>query len=114
MKGLYKGKYLIAVYSKNGFLVDVACSPSELTCFGDKQAACNYISKIANGYAKSSRVFLIDVTEKYDDVFAEEDRIFLEFIESTREKSMKEKTLELGVNLRTYYRKQDLLLEKEG
>lgn len=104
MKGLYKGKYLIAVYDKAGDLMDVACLPSELTCFKDKELAIDYINKIANGKWVSDRVFLIDVTEQHDDVFAEEDKLFLEFVMETRQKTITELTREQGICRRKYYR----------
>ena len=103
MKGLYKGKYLIAVYDKNDYLLEVACSPSELTCF---KGAAEYLCKIANGQAISSRIFLIDVTEKHNDIFAEEDKIFLEYINKTRKKTIEEKARELNMSARTYYRRK--------
>lgn len=82
MKGLYKGKYIIAVYDKDGFLIDVACSPSQLNCFKNKKTARVYISHIAAGYT-SNYIYLIDVTEKNNDVFAEEDQMFLKHIKDT-------------------------------
>ena len=106
MKGLYKGKYLIAVYDKSGYLLDVACSPSELTCFKSQRIAIEYINQIANGHRVSDRIFLIDVTEKQHDVFAAEDQLFLEHIEITRKRTNKEIIKELGINERTYYRRK--------
>ncbi len=104
MKGLYKGKYLIAVYDKSGYLIDVACFPTELTCFKNKRQGCNYISQIAGGHRVSDKIFLIDVTEKHNDVFDKEDKLFLEYIEGTRKKTIQEKAKELNMNVRTYYR----------
>lgn len=106
MKGLYRGKYLIAVYDKNDYLIEVACSPNELTCFKDQRRAVEYISKIANGHRISSRIFLIDVTEKHNDIFNKEDQLFLEYIKETRKKTIEEKARELNMSARTYYRRK--------
>lgn len=114
MKGLYKGKYLIAVYDDEGYLLDVACSPSELSCFGDrdKNIIMSYISHIANGSTISRKIFLIDVTEKYNDIFAEEDKLFLDFVNETRKKTKREKAQILGMSARGYYVKSRVLEQR--
>ena len=106
MKGLYKGKYLIAVYDKEGYLVDVACKPSEIRYI--KGNLKSFLSRLASGKITSKRFVLIDVTEKHDDVFAEEDKLFLDFIKETRKKTNAEKAKELGMSERVYYRKKNL------
>lgn len=116
MKGLYREKYLIAVYDKNDYLIDVACLPNELTCFKNQRRAIEYMSKIVNGHRRSSRFFLIDVTEKHNDIFAEEDQLFLEYVKSKQNplnqtEIDKQKASELGISLRTYQRRKALYKE---
>ena len=118
MKGLYKGKYLIAVYDKNDYLIDVACMPSQLSCFKNNESVMSYINRVAKGTQKSKRIYLIDVTEKHNDIFAEEDQLFLEYIEETNTSSLnqteinKQKAVELGISLRTYYRRKAAYKER--
>ena len=70
MRGLYKGKYLIAIYDKNDFLVEVGCFPSELRItFKNTRTANSVISKIFKGERGCERVHFIDVTEIHDDIF---------------------------------------------
>ena len=108
MKGLYKGKYIIAVYDKNDYLIDVACLPSQLNCFENKEVAMAHISHIAAGRRTSNYIHLIDVTEKHDDIFAEEDQLFLEYVKKTTKKTDKEKASEFRISRRTYCRKKCL------
>ena len=107
MKGLYKGRYIIAIYDKNDYLIEVACSPKELTRYSDENSARSNISKVLNGRSSKS-IHLIDVMEKQDDIFAEEDEIFLDYVLETQVKTIKGKAKELGISERTYYRHQKL------
>lgn len=77
MKGLYRGKYIIAIYDKDDYLIDVACMPTELLSYDTRNVAESLMSKIFNGKRKCNRVYFIDVTKRYKDVFIEEDRLFL-------------------------------------
>lgn len=110
MEGLYKGKYLIAMYDKQDNSIDVGCNPSELnTIFKTKNAANSHFSHVWAGRRVDHRVHLIDVTEIHDDIFAEEDEIFLQFLNNrehiTEDRlSDKVKAERLGVSLRTYTR----------
>lgn len=100
MKGLYKGKYLIAVYDKDDYLIEVACLPRELI----KKCVSKYISRVAKGTIKSNHIYLIDCTEKHDDIFAEEDKLFLNFVKNNRHHTIAEEAKRLGVSVRTYCR----------
>lgn len=99
MNGLYKGKYIIAIYDKDDRFIDVACLPSELITYANKSAAKSLISRICNGWVTSNKIYLIDVTEKQEDIFEEEDELFLDFVKkSKKEKEIKSK--------REYYRQK--------
>ena len=83
MKGLYKGKYIIAVYDKNGILIEVACSPKELRYYANYKVCRSTLSRISRGLVTNNRVHLIDVTEKHDDIFSEEDEAFIDFMKNS-------------------------------
>ena len=100
MKGLYKGRYLIAVYDRNDYLVDVGLSVKELHCV--KRITHQMFSKTTHGGYQSRKYYLIDCLEKHDDIFAEEDEIFLQ--EINRIPTCAEEAKRLGVNIRTYFR----------
>lgn len=113
MNGLYKGKYLIAVYDDEDNLIDVGCTPSRLNIVGRcKVTASNYyhIYRVFNKKQQNSRIHFIDCTEKHDDIFAEEDEIFLEYIKNINHCAFVDKEPDrvkaerLGVSLRTYMR----------
>ena len=107
---LYKGRYLIALYDKDDMLVDVGINPFDLlTCSFRPQSLYENVSRGRNsifGYT----IHLVDCLEQHDDIFAEEDKIFLdEFLNSlTGEYSIEErivaKAKELGISKRTAYR----------
>lgn len=72
MKQLYKGRYLVVCYDCKGNIREVLSSiPPE------KQS---YISNVFNGRFNNKNIEFIDVFEKHDDCFAEEDKLFLEFL----------------------------------
>ena len=75
---LYKGKYLIAVYDEDGYIVDCATRVRDLHTI--KKGTC--LKQISRGtsdkHTKQYTVYLIDCLEKQDDIFKEEDEIFLE------------------------------------
>ena len=102
MKGLYKGKYLIAIYDDNDFLVDVVSSPKELKGYKNENAAKSYIAHVFNG-RECKNIHFIDVTEKHNDIFAEEDELFLQDFKQNN-KSVEEIVKQLGVCVRTYYK----------
>ena len=81
---LYKGKYLIAVYDKDDNFVECATSVVELKVISTntyyEQATRQDITK--HKFRKGYKVFLIDCLEKHDDIFAEEDEIFLKCVNS--------------------------------
>ena len=72
MKQLYKGRYLIVIYYSNGEIKDVWTSVPK-----EKQS---YISNVFNGRFKDTNIDFIDVFEKHNDCFAEEDKLFIKFL----------------------------------
>ena len=77
MLRLYKGRYLIAVYDKNDRFVDCATSIMQLKMF-KSNSVYSQISRNQFFSMRKYKVYLIDCLEKHDDVFAEEDEIFLQ------------------------------------
>lgn len=105
---LYKGRYLIAVYDKDDYLIDVACSVKELKCPTKKSSVYSSISRNVHHKSPTHKYYLIDCLEKHNDIFAEEDRIFLESL-PPKKQTLKEIAKEMGVSERTLYRKKKLL-----
>lgn len=108
MKGLYKGRYIIAIYDKNDYLIDVVFSPKEMTGYSNANSARSFLSHILKGQCVGMHIHLIDIMEKQDDIFAEEDRIFLDFVKETKGLTNKEKAKAIGMSERTYYRRKKL------
>lgn len=113
MNGLYRGNYIVAVYDDNNDLIDVGCYPSELnTIWKNGSSANSYISRVFNGKIKDKRIHFIDVTKRQDDIFAEEDELFLEYVMKNRNyaagdidrPTSKSEADRLGVSIRTYFR----------
>lgn len=103
---LYRGRYLIALYDKNDILVDVATLPSELELF--KRRPSSFYEQVCRGDNRlyGCRVYLIDCLEKNDDIFSEEDKIFLDEINTIEsvDKQLEEIAKINGVSKRTAYR----------
>lgn len=99
MKKLYKGRYMIAVYDEEDYLIDVGFNIKELlTCKKSSTFRSNLIGK-----RKKQKIYLIDLLENHNDCFCLEDKVFLkEFEEDFKTDNQRAK--ELGVSLRTYYR----------
>lgn len=105
MEKLFKGRYLIALYDSDDCLVDVGLNPLELaktvkrphTLYENISKGCETLY----GY----KVHLIDCLEKHNDIFAEEDELFLQTLdlESVDEK-LERIAKELGISKRTAYR----------
>ena len=110
MSTLYKGKYLIAIYDKNDYLVDVSGNPSTLKCFKNSSVARSVISKVFNGERKNESIHFIDVFEKHDDIFSDEDKVFLEFVEmeKTSKNTVASFCRENNISERTFYRKNSI------
>lgn len=85
MEKLYKGKYLIAKYDLQDRLIQVGTKPSEfgLKSYSGLKSAINKIN--SDAFNKQYRLFLIDCLETHDDIFAEEDKIFLQELDFQRE-----------------------------
>lgn len=104
---LYKGRYLIALYDENDVLVDVGINPFDLNCVIRPHTLYENIERGRYrlfGYT----IHLIDCLEIHDDIFAEEDKIFLDEFFLTKEHSIEERIIakakELGISKRTAYR----------
>jgi hypothetical protein len=104
MKGLYKDKYIIAFYDEDDYLKDVGAKIKELHSCKTHKSIHSYISSCFAGRIPYKRLYFIDVTEKHNDIFAEEDEIFLQFIKDNYKKTDKEIAASLGVSYRTYMR----------
>ena len=103
--GLYKGKYLIALYDWNDNLIDVATSVSKLCKFNSWSKLRHKLTHKNKTNKKMFKVFLIDCTEKHNDVFKTEDELFLMEIKT---KTDKELAFELGISLKTFYRRKKM------
>lgn len=103
---LYKGRYLIALYDKDDRLVDVGLRPSDLELF--KHRPESFYEQTCRGDVKfyNCNVYLIDCLEKHDDIFKEEDEIFLEEINAieSKDEQLEKLAKELGISKRTAYR----------
>lgn len=117
MKNFYRDKYLIAVYDKDDYLINIASSPSEIFSNISESSARSYLNKVFKGKIKNENIYFIDVFEKHNDIFAEEDNIFLR--QYNLKETNAEKAKKLGVSLRTYNRykskgKLDILFKREN
>lgn len=106
---LYKGRYLIALYDKNDMLVDVGINPYDLKCTKAPNSLYQNICRERYslfGYT----LHFIDCLEIHDDIFKEEDELFLkqyaDFVgkDLDTDKKMEQKAKKLGVSKRTAYR----------
>lgn len=124
MEGLYQGKYLIGWYDNDDFPIFIASTKKEFIewyskYFGVTKASpesivrrnrikhesdeFEYVRPKAKGH-----VVLIRADTVTKDCFEEEDKEFLEFVEQNRTKTMKEIADEMGIAVRTLYRRRDL------
>lgn len=124
MEGLYQGKYLIGFYDNDDFPIFIASTKKEFIewyaeYFGVTKASPESVVRRNRVKHESSQpeyvhprtsghVVLIRADTVTKDCFEEEDKEFLEFIEQNRTKSMQEIADELGIALRTLYRRRDL------
>lgn len=100
----YKGKYLIAIYDENDMLIDVGCNANEITKYKIKSLH-EMLARQSNGKSIHKKLFLIDITEKHDDIFSFEDELFLKTFPNSPYVSTKEHARSLGISKRTYERK---------
>lgn len=103
-KKLYKGRFLIAIYDKRDYLLEVLVSPSESKLYS-KRSLFEMLSRKMKNPAKYKNIYLIDVFEKHNDAFADEDKIFLNFVKNSNISDAKIAE-HLGINLRSLYRKK--------
>lgn len=113
MRGLYKGKYLIAVCDRKGNVLDVGLSPKEIFRRAEsRQRLYETFSKSRINVKSKYKYVLIDCLEQHNDVFTEEDQLFLDFVESITPKSPEERAKELGMSVRNMYRLEKLSKDK--
>lgn len=112
MKGLYRGRYLIVVLDKNGDVKNVYCQPTEYN--GNVESFKSMVAKAFNGKTGRKDILFVDVLERHDDIFAEEDQAFIDFIKDTTKKSGKECSEELGISERSYFRKKEIFNNHEN
>lgn len=102
---LYQDKYLIAVYNDKDEFID--CQTS-IKAF---KKPCPATIRLLLRHKKfpninNYKVYLIDCTETHDDVFAEEDKIFLQEENGiTKEKLLTLYGKQHGISLRTVWRR---------
>lgn len=106
---LYKNRYLIAIYDKNDNLIDVACNPAELSGYKHPQSM---ISRIYHGKVNTNKIYLIDCLEEHNDIFSEEDKLFLDFVTSKKHKTNQEIAKELGIYHKKTYKTVSLLQQE--
>lgn len=113
MRGLYKGKYLIAICDRHGDIVDVGLSIPEIAARGHRDALYAAFSKSRIDRNKYKYV-LVDCLEEHDDIFAEEDKLFLEFVEQLEQEKHPVIAMAKEYNIpeRTLYRRQQMLRRK--
>ena len=104
---LYKDRYLIALYDKNDYLVDVGVQPKELNLF--RRRVSSFYEKVSRGDKRywGYKIFFIECKEKHEDVFKEEDKLFLQEIENSKQgkdEKLEEIAKKLGISKRTAYR----------
>ncbi len=117
---LYKGRYLICVYSKYEILLDVFENAKEVQEFLNSRGAhyslngvYSKLNHILKGKCNSSLIKFVDVFETHDDVFKEEDELFLKYLNQRETKTLTQKIMEeYNCSLRTAQRKKKFLLER--
>lgn len=101
---LYQDKYLIAVYNNKDEFID--CQTS-IEAFKKPHPRTIRLLLKHKKLPSKYKVYLIDCTETHDDVFAEEDEIFLQE-ENTKTTTKKEQLAlygkQHGISLRTAWR----------
>lgn len=104
-RDLYRGRYLLAVYDQDDRLLGVETKLQGLQKYynvnGNYNVAFDWCMK-----HQKIKLVLIDCLESHDDCFKEEDKKFLEFVESHHKKSSQEMSQEIKASLRTYERKK--------
>lgn len=109
---LYKDRYIIAVYDQEDRLIDVGADIAE---FNGKYPSLEFrlwsIHARNHNYTNRDglKFHLIDVFEKHDDIFQEEDQLFLEMVDNGVHKTNKQLAEEMGVSLRSFYRKNSAI-----
>lgn len=106
---LYRGRYLIAVYDKDDRCVCVASNLKELERMGNPCTLYSHLSRqcySSTPYSINARkkYYLIDCLEKHNDIFVEEDKLFLEEIEKIE--TIADIAKRLGVSERTIFRRK--------
>ena len=115
MKKLFKGRYIIARYDENDLCTHVSENP-----WGVGLDASTIFRGIQHGETefdvKNGKCYLIDCLEIHDDIFKEEDELFLKDIDfRTRGEKIQQYSIENKIPLRTIYNRlsRGILNEKE-
>ena len=93
MRGLYKEKYLIAIYDNKDNIINVGGIPRDIYNDCDSQEYNSLYIRIKRileqkyeKQNKGTKVFLIDCFEEHEDIFNYEDKEFLKFMEEEQYK----------------------------
>ncbi len=117
---MYQGRYLVCFYAKDETLMGVFENAKEVQEFLNSRGA-NYtlssvyskLNHILKGKCNSSLIKFVDVFETHDDVFKEEDELFLKYLNQRETKTLTQKIMEeYNCSLRTAQRKKKFLLER--
>ena len=118
MKGLYKGKYLIGLYDKEDYPLFIADNAVEFIkayrrLFGVSDRTRVYRSlkqlrqKNCSCYENTKfKAYLIEADDVTHDCFEDADKDFINFISDNRKKTNDDIAAEMGISLRTFYRRK--------
>ncbi len=110
---LYKNRYLIAVYDRDDeWCYGVFDNIEQLSKFTDTKSMKFIISRAMRAYKRvpasvslgGYNYCFIDIFEKHNDCFADEDKQILEYYEKTRYYTIAEYAEKIGVSARTFAR----------
>ncbi len=109
---MYQGRYLVCFYAKDETLVDVFENAKEVQEFLNVRGAhytlndvYSKLNHVLKGKCKSSMIKFVDVFETHDDVFKEEDALFLDFLRQTEKKTKVQLAEEAGCSYRSLCQK---------
>ena len=93
MKGLYKERYLIAIYDNKDNLISVGGIPRDIYSDYNSQEYNSLYIRLQRilkdkdiNQNRGTKVFLIDCFEEHQDIFNYEDKEFLEFMKQEQHK----------------------------
>lgn len=103
---------MVVYYDRDELPLFVAVTTAEYTELftkytgSSKNVAYTLLTRLLNGH-EYRRLKLVEADTVAQDCFEEEDKEFIEFIEKTRKKTMKERIEESGLSERSYFRKME-------